>query len=514
MERSARLSRAWIAAVAAVAALGLAACGGGGSALPTVPPPAPSLPGVGVVDASADGCVVSYDGMLSYTVPAGAFSPIDIRSANCGAGLDRNPNPPLPAWAIPDGPTQAIFVATSLQQAYSVAGMQSLETAAAASHVPMTWMIDNFAYLQNTALYQSYHADNGDDVEAGDEAQLVAQMRAAFPWYTPSVSVEGGGHERNIAGLTALGETGFWGITWDSRGTDGDYDVGAPWGSYCADPSSYKRPMPDGTCPLLAFEWTARDLTRGYLSGHTEFYSTDPDDLQQRAGFSTGGAIAYIQAVADAYAAAGETQPLVMMSQQESAEDLNPGDEQIMAALYARAVHDGMKTETLAQANTDARAFSAQPRAVAFPFIAGGLYLPSDELNGGTLYPATIDYHDAAVGMTFLAGHTVPTRVFEYASDPLSQYNVPFAPLAAAETPQLTSVAVQNGAITFHFDAPVALRYGVALWSNPAVLRMSGSGVTPAGRAGVVLTFQLQAGANDISFPCPGCSGTTLPYST
>jgi hypothetical protein len=203
-------------------------------------------------------------------------------------------------------------------------------------------------------------------------------------------------------------------------------------------------------------------------------------------------------------------------SQQESAEEAQnaPQDDALMSALYREAVKDGMKLDTFANVNADARMFAADPRAVAFPYLPGGTLLPSPILNGATLYPATIDYHDAVAGMTFLAGRTTPVRVFEYAAHPLSNYNVPLAELSAPQTPWLTKVAVANGSITFEFQAPVALEYGAALWSDPAALGITGAGVTPAGRAGVVLTFQLRAGTNDIAFPCPGCTGTIFPYST
>lgn len=485
--------------------------GCGGTALP----PVHDVPrSSGVFDYGHEACTVSYDGKISYTVPSGPFSPIDIRQSSCPpAALSSEPNASLPAWAHPTGSTQALFVATSLQEAYSLAGMQSIETVAAAHHVPVSWMINNGQYLLNAGLYNAYHIANGDDVEVNNTTAAIAQAESAFTWYAPAVSVEGAGHERDIAADLQQGENAFWGITWNSHGIDSTADYGSPWGAYCADTSSYKRPSPDGSCAMLAFEWTARDLTRAYLSGHEEYFSTDPDDLQQRAGFSTVGAQQYARALVDAYAAAGQSQPIVMMSQQESAEDLNLGDPQILDALYGEAVADGMRTVTLRQAAQLARTAAAQPRAVAFPYIPGGKTLAS-LIDGGLLYPATIDYHDSTSGMTFLSGHTQPTRVFRYADNPRSVFDIPLATVPIAELPTLSSVAVNNGTILFHFQAPSAMHYGVALWSNPSALRITGAGVTAAGSAGVVLTFDLHAGPNDVSFACAGCTGTTFPYST
>lgn len=501
-------------ALAIVALLALAACGGG--ALPSTPPvPGGSTtPGSYVVDTSSGPCAVSYDGFVWYSLPSGGFSPIDTQMSTCArASLGATLQPALPAWAIPHGATQTRFVATSLQEAYSLAGMQSMHDAAAPLHVPMSWMIGSFAYLVNAGLYRSYHAVDGDDVEAEHNVPLIDRMKQLFPFYVPTVSIEGAGHERNIAGLPALGEHAFWGITWNSHGVDGTYDYGAPWGSYCADPSSYKRPDPNGKCPLLAFEWTARDLTRAYLSGHEEYFSTDPDDLQVRAQFSVSGAQAYIRSVTDAYAAAGETQPIVMMSQQES-DGNTPGDADILQAMYSEAIADGMKLETLAQAAADARTFSAAPRAAAFPYIPGGVEVPSSIVNGSELYPATIDYHDALVGMSFLSGHTLPTRVFRYADYPHSAFNVPLPTLPASMIPTLTSVSSKKGKLALAFQAPAAIRFGIALWSSPAKLAISYPGAIVAGRAGVVVVFDLQQGPNQVVITCGGCKGKTFTYST
>jgi hypothetical protein len=244
-----------------------------------------------VVDASAQPCSVSYDGLLWYDVPAGAFSPIDVRQSTCPAtALGSDMHPARPAWAIPRGPTQTRFVATSLQGPYSLEGMRSVEEAAAPHHVPVSWMIESFKYMKDVQPYRTFHKANGDDVESSDYPNLIRAMERRFHWYVPEVSLEGAGRERDIPGLLALGERAFWGITWNSHGVDGTDDYGAPWGSYCADVTSYKRPQPDGGCSLLAFEWTARDLTRAYLSGHEEYFSTDPDDLLRRARFTLEGA--------------------------------------------------------------------------------------------------------------------------------------------------------------------------------------------------------------------------------
>ncbi|MBV8117755.1 MAG: hypothetical protein JOZ01_07235, partial [Candidatus Eremiobacteraeota bacterium] len=360
-------------------------------------------------------------------------------------------------------------------------------------------------------FYNAYHAINHDDVQAEFFASLHQQLRERIPWYVPVVSVQGAGGERDFRAARAFGERAFWGITWNSRGTDATSDRGAPWGTYCADPTSYKRPEPDRGCKLLAFEWTARDLTRAYLSGHEDYFSTDPDDLQ-RAGMTVEAAKRYVASVIDAYAAAGQTQPLVVVSQQESSDERNPGDEAILDALYARVRIDRMRVETLRDAARDARTFSAAPRAVAFPYIPGGINVPSPILGGDTLYPATIDYHDAAVGMTFLAGHTLPTRVYRYADDPISRFNVPLKQLPPSQMPTLTAASIARGRLMLAFQAPAALHFGIALWSDPAELRLPHS--IAAGHAGAVVTFELKRGRSRVSIPCAGCHSLVFPYST
>ncbi|MGA8533699.1 MAG: hypothetical protein WB615_06290 [Candidatus Tumulicola sp.] len=467
-----------------------------------------------VVDLGSTACTVSYDGFIWYRIPAGAFSPIDVRRTLCDAfTLNRDFRPPRPRWAIPDGPTQARFVATSLQQKFSISGMSKIERTAERYHVPVTWMVGDLWWMGLAGFYNAYHAVNGDDAQAEFFASLHDEMKRSLPWYVPRVSIQGAGGERDLRAALGFGEGAFWGITWNSLGTDATSDRGAPWGTYCADLHSYKRPARDGTCRSVAFEWTARDLTRAYLSGREDLFSTDPDDLQH-AGMSAGDAERYARDLIDAYAAAGREQPLVVVSQQESSDERNPGDPGILDAIYGQAVADGMRPETLSQAAADARRFSAQPRAVAFPYLGGGTNVPSPVLGGDALYPSTIDYHDAQTGMTFLAGHTMPTRVFRYADDPVSRFNVPLEQLPAAKMPVLTSAIVSGGRLSLALLAPEALHFGIALWSDPATLRVVRPGSIAAGRAGIVVTFDLHRGFNVVAIHCPGCRSTVFPYST
>jgi hypothetical protein len=391
--------------------------------------------------------------------------------------------------------------------------MPKIERIASEHHVPMTWMVGNVEYLTvHAPLYEAFHRSNGDDVQASNDALVRWTARSLFPWFDPRVDVAGAGSRRSLPRRVRHADTAFWGIAWNSHGVDGTADYGAPWGAYCADPTSYKRPDPSGGCSLLAFEWTARDLTRAYLSGHEEYFSTDPDDLR-RAGFDARAARAYVREIVDAYAAAGEKQPIVVVSQQETHEE-NEADDAIMEALYGQAVADRMRVMTLAQAAAAARAFAAAPRAVAFPSLAGGMQIASPQAAFSTLYPATIDYHDARVGMTFLAGHLLPTRAFRYADYPRSRYDAPLPELSSVETPTLASATIGGSRIVLRFDAPLALRYGVALWSDPAALGLRGANVTFAGKAGAVITFDLRAGANEIVIPCGACVGDELPYAT
>jgi hypothetical protein len=493
---------------AALTLLTLASCVGART------PPAAPLPPRYIADGSTRACSVSYDGFVWYRVGPGSFSPIEVRESACPEALLRITDPPRPSWAVPNGPTQARFVAASLQEKYLPAGMRSIEAAAAPHHIPVTWMLGNSNYMGLADTYNAYHANNGDGMEAEYVPWFLDALRAKFPWYVPTVSVAGAVTERDITGYLEHGEHAFWGIAWNSTGTDHYADYGAPWGTYCADPQSYKRPAPDGSCSLLAFEWTARDLTRAYLSGHEEWFSVDPDDLLLRARFTRRDAQRYVRAIVDAYAAAGQTQPLVMVAQQETAENLNPGDAQILEALYGEARSDGMRAETLAQAAGDARAFSSAPRAVAFPFLTGGVRPPSSLLHGDTLYPATIDYHDTQSGMTFLAGHTLPTRIFRYADARSSSAPLALRALPVAQMPVVTGASFERGTLTVHVTAPVALHAALALWSDPRILRITQPGALAAGRAGVVIPVDLKRGGNAIAIACPGCTGTTLPYST
>ena len=230
-----------------------------------------------VVDRSAAPCTVSYDGVIWYRIPAREFPPIDVRFATCGFKvLGRNLSPHRPHWSIPSAATQTRFVFTSLDEVISVKGTRNIERMAAAHHVPVSWMVGDIRHMAYAADYNAFHRTNGDDAQAQFWANLHVAMSAKLPWYVPSVSILTAGVERDVRRALSFGEHAFWGITWNSHGTDGTFDYGAPWGTYCADVHSYKRPQPDGGCAFLAFEWTARDLTRAYLSGREAAFSTDP----------------------------------------------------------------------------------------------------------------------------------------------------------------------------------------------------------------------------------------------
>ena len=172
-----------------------------------------------------------------------------------------------------------------------------------------------------------------------------------------------------------------------------------------------------------------------------------------------------------------------------------------------------MKTQTLTQASSDARTFSAAPRAVAFPYIAGGTEVPSDMLRGDTLYPATVDYHDARVGMTFLSGHTLPSRVFRYADYPVSRFDRPLPEVPAGRCRRFWARALRTAGSTCALRRRGRLRFGAAIWSDPSQVKFAGPGSIRAGRAASVLVFDLKAGTNVVRYRCEGCRTTTFNYS-
>ncbi len=475
-----------------------------------------SPPSRGVFDIARSSCDVSYERIVWYRVPAGSFPPIHARYERCVLGtLSTIAEAPFPRWAHPGKATRTIFVPVSLEEAYDRIGMEAMSEVARAHHLPMTWMVGNPLYVSsNVTLYRWLHRRYGDDVEVERDPALLAAMPLWLSWYVPTVSVEGAGRERfPLDARRRWRESAFWGIAWNSHGVDGTYDEGAPWGSYCADLGSYKRPDAGLGCPIVAFEWTARDLTRGYLSDREDAFSTDPDDLRLRGGFDVRAGRAYLRRLIDAYDAAGEDAPLVVIAQQESSEESLPEDNEMLDALYGETNANGMRALTLAQAAAAARGFSGQPRAVAFPFIPGGEEIASPLLDGATVYPATIDYHDARVGMTFLAGHLFPERVFRYADATRSRFDAPLPRLPEAEFPRAIGASVGNGAIRLRLFAPTATPYGIALWSPPEQLGLSGPGVVRAGRAGAVVRFDLHPGENEIVVPCAACTGEALPYA-
>jgi hypothetical protein len=316
------------------------------------------------------------------------------------------------------------------------------------------------------------------------------------------VSIEGAGHERYIDAAMRRGSRAIWGIAWNSSGVDVTVDRGAPWGAYCADPLSYKRPARDGRCDLLSIEWTARDLTRAYETGHEEWYSTDPDDLQYRATMLPADAAHYAERIVDAYAAAGEFRPLLVMAQEESGLMGDaPGSRRILSAMYARAKADGMRCTTMRAVAGESASIARLPRAVAFPYLP--TYAPfrrSLEQIGS----ATIDYVDLHVAMTFVEGRTTPQRVFDYDIADHSTYDRPVPQRDPLDTPAVLAVAGDADGLVLHVSSPRRQRYAFAFWSDADAVGVDPRRVVRAGHAGFVVPVNLVAGVSDVRIPGKG----------
>jgi hypothetical protein len=466
------------------------------------------------VEPRAGACRFSSDGVVWYVPRGRRFAPIVARYARCQAGAlaGLDGAPPIPDWARPHGPTHAVLVAASLQDDLSLAGTREMALLARNSGIPMSWFLGNLRQLAlNGTFYDRQHRDYGDDLQIEPYDDLLAATRARLPWFRLVATIDGGGHERDIAHDRALGAHAFWGIAWNSAGTDGIADRGTPWGAYCADPTSYKRPAPDGTCSLVGLEWTARDLTRAFFSGHEEAYSTDPDDLLERAGFDRNGAAAYVRRLVDAYAAAGETTPLVLLAQQEAAgAGLDPlGTYAVLQALYDQARADGMRALTASDAVALRRRLGERPRAVAFPFLPGGPPVLAGSFRA-VVEPATLDYVDRWAALTFVAPSLLPVRIFDYAASPHSRWSAPLAALAQPEMPALERFVRARGALVLHFFSPVTTRYALAFWTDPRTMRWPPAEAVAAGRAASVVAFDLAAGENDVVVRCGRCGDPVL----
>jgi len=488
-------------------------------------------------------CRVSYDGYLWYEVGPGSFAPVVARAHDCPAGsrISSEANPVIPAWAKPQGRMKALFAFVSFHEVVSRAGVQRLAEIAHHHGIPVTWMTGQPLTFDATGdLYDSYHAQFGDDLQirptnhnpfapASPTPTGFARLAAArFAWFKPVVAVEGSGYERGIEADILDGYRAFWGIAWNSHGLDNDYDEGTPWGAYCADPSSYRRTAygrpanPAACCSFVGFEWTARDLTRAAISDHEEFYSTDPDDLQA-AGFDATSGPPYVRAIIDAYAAAGESTPLLVIVQQEPdqmeraplASSVRTSSA-LLDAIFDQARRDGMRAVTLTAAAREAQRLASAPRAIAFPFIPS-LAVPEAwapwSYRGP--FPATIDYRDTTVGMSFVAGRATPVRVFRFDRARIWPTFLTLPRLQRSETPRLTAAQFRGSTLTLRFDSPVATRYGIALWSDPALVRWTSRAavVTYAGRAGAVAAFDLPRGRSELKLRCTGCSSTTFPIA-
>ncbi len=476
----------------------LALCPGAAAAAAAPPSAAPVYDKLGATAS----CRVSSDAAVWYTVPQGTFSPLRVAASDCPADALGVAPAPVPSWAKPNGPTQAVFSAVSLVEKPRGGPIQPMADAAHAAGVPLTYLLGWDWIPSNVPVIDAEH-ERGDDVQV--VPSNLALARNAWTWFAPSISVLGAGMERRIDLTLATKLGAFWGITWDSAGVDGAFDRGAPWGLYCADPLSYKRPAPDGRCDLAGIEWTARDLTMAYESGREDAYSTDPDDLRLRAHLPPAAAAEYEREIVDAYAAAGQTTPLLMVAQEEPQEfaDALAEDRPIELALYEQARRDGMTVTTLANAVRRLAPTAAQTRVIAFPALAAS----------GRYGPATIDAHDAHVGLTFTAANLMPDRVFAYDRATKSARDVPIPQLSAREMPVLLGVTARDGVLTLHFRAPIATDFGVAFWVDPAVAGWTSPNVIPAGRAGAVAFFDLARGDNTVTLGCRACTSDTFPYA-
>ena len=477
----------------------LALCSGAAVAAPGQPDNAPVYDRLG----GTVSCKVTSDEAMWYSLRPGAFSPLHVAAGDCPADALGVAPAPVPSWAKPNGPTQAVFSAVSLIEKPHGGPIEPIAETAHAAGIPLTYLLGWDWIPSNVPILDAEHA-RGDDVQA--VPSNLALARDAWPWFRASISVLGAGMERRIDLTLAAKLKAFWGITWGSSGIDGASDRGTPWGLYCADPHSYKRPAADGRCDLTGIEWTARDLTMAYESGREDAYSTDPDDLRLRAHLAPAEAAEYEREMVDAYAAAGQTTPLLMVAQEEAWEFAGAlaDDRPIELALYEQAKRDGMTVTTLANAVTRLAPSTAQTRVIAFPSLA----------ISGRYGPATIDAHDNHVGLTFTAANLMPDRVFAYDRATTSARDVPIPQLSAREMPQLLGASAREGVLTLRFRAPIATDFGVAFWVDPAVAGWTSPNVIPAGRAGAVAFFDLVRGDNTITLGCRACTeAVTFPYA-
>lgn len=484
------------AAAFAAALLALASCARKAAETPVVPHLIPQR--VATALSAPAPCRASADGVVWYALEPGVFPPLRLSYLDCpqGGELADAPWIPSPRWARPPARTQTRFVAGTLQDEYSRSGTFTMETLARAAGIPMTWMIGNLrSWHDNLDIYMRGRAA-GDDIEIEPYDDLLAAVRRNIPGFQPVASIEGAGHERYIDAALHRGSRAIWGITWNSSGIDLTVDRGAPWGAYCADAASYKRPARDGRCDLLSIEWTARDLTRAYETNHEEAYSTDPDDLQYRATLLPDEAAHYAERLMDAYAAAGEFRPLLVMAQEESGLMGDaPGSRRILSAMYARAKRDRMGMTTMRAVVAEGAGVARLPRAVAFPYLPA--YAPFRRVLE-PLGAATIDYVDEHVATTFVAPCTTPDRVFDYDLADRSTFDQPIPQRDPFEAPTLLATAADRDGLWLRVSSPRKQHYAFAFWSDADSVAADPRAIVRAGRAGFVVPTDLVPGISDV----------------
>ena len=75
------------------------------------------------------------------------------------------------------------------------------------------------------------------------------------------------------------------------------------------------------------------------------------------------------------------------------------------------------------------------------------------------------------------------------------------------------ALAASEFKLYFHFTSTAPLHFGVAIWSDPTYLGISGPNVSISGHAAAVAVFDIPQGASDQSITCLKCVNATLPLS-
>ncbi len=220
-----------------------------------------------------------------------------------------------------DPPTRSKIYLTVFSQAYYVdakwgfgcpsGGIKNFGDLCHKHGIPVTWLVSPRSARCESEMFTAFHEMHGDEIammirfptgpefhhskerdiakglSVDDYRALIKQQKVEIERYLPWAGIKVAGQgirtPEMMDALRLEGFTGMFGHCYCQIGTDSITDFGMPWGSFPVRPGSAHLPV-IGTSdhhPVIAFEWTMRDLNKSFHTTYPELWSTDPNDVER-----------------------------------------------------------------------------------------------------------------------------------------------------------------------------------------------------------------------------------------